>query len=324
MGAREIKGILVVTLLALTGPCWAQTPPRIAWIWPGTPGGNAIILSAFKDGMRENGMVEGKHYILDERYAEGRYDRFPAIVDGLLKLSPSIFMVNTIASVKAAQKATQTVPILFVHTNDPVGSGLVASLAHPGGNTTGLSTQNEDVINKNIEILLEVLPRASRIAVLSNPDNPSNPKMVKIVEARVTALGIRTSTFEATSPARLDNACSAIIQYRPHALLILPEAVFYDQHAVISMFATKQKIPAMASQSEYVTSGCLLSFGTSRPEVFRRSAIYVKKILGGTKPGEIPVEQPTKFELAVNLKTAKALGITIPKSILMRADEVIQ
>ena len=174
---KTIKKILVTLLLVLAVPCWAQAPPRIAWIWPGTPGGNATIVSAFKEGMRENGMVEGKHYILDERYAEGKYDRFPALADELLMRNPAILMVNTIASVRAAQQATKTVPIVFVHTNDPVGSGLVASLARPGGNTTGLSTQNEDVVEKYIELLRELLPRASRIAVLINPGNPSGPKM---------------------------------------------------------------------------------------------------------------------------------------------------
>lgn len=321
---RTIKNFLILILLMITVPCWAQAPPRIAWLWPGTPEGNAIILSAFKDGMRKNGMVEGKHYILDERYAGGKYDKFPALAEDLLKRSPAIIMVNTITSVRAAQQATKTVPIIFVHTNDPVGSGLVASLAHPGGNTTGLSTQNEDLINKYIELLREVIPGASRIAVLSNPDNPSCPKMFERVRVLSNTLGITARVFEVTSPNGLDTAFSAIKQYRPNALLVLPEAVFYDQRVHISEFVKKQKIPTIAAQSEYVTSGCLISFGTSRTEVFRRSAIYVKKILSGAKPADLPVEQPTKFEIAVNIKTAKALGITIPQSVMLRADEVIR
>ncbi len=313
---------LVLALLA--APSWAQAPPRIAWLWPGTPEGQAPAVSAFKDGMRENGLVEGKDYALDERYAAGRYDRCPALVDELLTREPAILMANTIASVQAAQRATKTVPIIFVNTNDPVGSGLVPSLAHPGGNTTGLSTQNEDVVEKYVELLHEVLPHASRLAVLSNPDNPSCPRMFERVRAAATALGITARAFEVTSPNGLKPVFSAITQYRPDALLVLPDAMFYDQRAPICAFATKQRIPAFVKDDESVTAGCLLSYGSSRREVFRRSAIYVKKILAGAKPTDLPVEQPTKFDLVINLKTAKALGLTIPQSLLMRADEVIQ
>ena len=311
-------------LLAIAVPCWAQAPPRIAWLWPGSQEGSVNLLSAFKDGMRDNGMVEGKHYVLDERYADGKYNQFPSLAADLLKRNPAILMVNTIASVRAAQQATKTVPIVFVHTNDPVGSGLVASLAHPGGNTTGFSTQNEEAINKYIELLREVLPRASRIAVLTNPSNPSCAKMFERVRAVTSSFGITARAFEATSPEGLDAAFRAIAKYRPNALLVLPEAMFYDQRVPISKFSISLRIPTIAAQSEFVTSGCLMSFGVNRREVFRRSAIYVKKILEGAKPADLPVEQPTKFEIVVNIKTAKVLGITIPRSLLLRADEVIQ
>ena len=321
---KTIKIILVTMFLAIALPCWAQAPPRIAWIWPGSVEGNAIIVSAFKEGMRENGLMEGKDYLLDQRYAEGKYDRFSALTDELLKRNPAILMVNTITSVRAAQQATKMVPIVFVHTNDPVGSGLVASLAHPGGNTTGLSTQNEDVVEKYIELLRELLPRASRIAVLINPGNPSGPKMFKRVSASAGAIGITARAFEVTSPGGLDSVFGAIAKHRPDALLVIPEATFFDQRNRIAALAIGQRLPAIVPQSEYVASGCLISFGTNRPEVFRRSAIYVKKILAGAKPADLPVEQPTKFELVVNMKTAKALGITIPQSVLLRADEVIK
>jgi putative ABC transport system substrate-binding protein len=321
---RKIKKIIFVSLLVISTPCWAQAPPRIAWIWPGSIEGNTIIVSAFKDGMRENGLVEGKDYVLDERYAEGKYDRFPVLADELLKRNPSIIMVNTVASVRAAQKATTKVPIVFVYTNDPVGSGLVASLARPGGNTTGLSTQFEDVVEKYIELLHELLPRASRIAVLVNPGNPTGPKMFKLVSASAEAFGITARAFEVTSPSGLDSVFSTIAKYRPDALLVIPEATFFDQRSRIAALAIGQRLPAIVPQSEYATSGCMISFGTNRREVFRRSAIYVKKILAGTKPADLPVEQPTKFELVVNMKTAKALGVTIPQSVLMRADEVIE
>lgn len=321
---KTIRKIVIAILLAIAVPCWAQAPPRIAWLWTGSPEAEATIVSAFKDGMRENGMIEGKHYILDERYASGKYDQFPAYAKELLKRNPAIIMANTIAAVRAAQQATKTVPIIFVSTNDPVGSGLVASLAHPGGNTTGLSSQNEDTINKYLELLREVLPRMSRIAVLSNPGNPSIPKMFERLRVMASSFGIAARAFEVTTPKDLDAVFSAIEQYRPNALLVLPDSMFYSQRDVISKFATSQRIPTIAANSQFVISGCLISFGTNRPEIFRRSANYVKKILGGAKPADLPVEQPTRFELVVNMKAAKALGITIPQSVLLRADEVIQ
>jgi putative ABC transport system substrate-binding protein len=298
--------------------------PRIAWLWPGTPEGFVASFGAFKEGMRENGLVEGKDYKLDVRYAEGKYDRLPALADELVKLKPAMILMSTIAAVRAAQKATKTVPLIFVSVNDPVGSGLVASLAHPGGNTTGNCSQSEDAINKNIELLREVLPRASRIAVLSNPNNPSNLKMFDRIRAVASTFGITARAFEVSTPSGFAAAFSAIAQYRPNALVVLPEAMFYDQRSVISKLATGQRIPTFASVSEFATSGCLMTFGPNRLDLNRRSAIYVKKILGGAKPADLPVEQPTTFELAVNLKTAKALGISIPQSLLLRADEVIQ
>jgi putative ABC transport system substrate-binding protein len=311
-------------LLALAVPSWAQTPPRIAWMWPGTPKGTATIRAAFMTGMSENGMVEGKHYILDERYAEGKYNRFPALTDELLKPNPAIIMVNTIPAVQAAQQATRTVSIVFVHINDPVGSGLITSLARPGGNTTGLSTQNEDAVNKYVELLREVLPRASRIAALVNPSNPSHAKLFATVSASAGTSGIAARAFEVASPDSLDAVFGEIAQYRPDALLGMPEATFFDQRERICSLAVGRRIPAIFPQADYVTSGCLMSFATSRREMHRYSAIYVKKILDGAKPADLPVEQPTKFELAVNMKTAKVLGITIPQSVLLRADEVIQ
>jgi ABC-type uncharacterized transport system substrate-binding protein len=321
---KPIMKSIVAMLLLIAIPCWAQALPRIAWLWTGSPEGQALLLSAFKDGMRENGMIEGKHYILDERYASGKYDQFPALAEELLRRNPAIIMANTIAAVRAAQQATKTVPIIFVSTNDPVGSGLVASLAHPGGNTTGLSSQNEDAINKYLELLREVFPRATRIAVLINPDNPSGPKMFERVRTVASSFKIGTQVFELTTPKGLDAVFSAIAQYRPNALLVLPDSMLSAQHGPISRFATSRRIPTITNNSQFVTSGCLISFGTNRPEIFRRSAIYVKKILGGAKPADLPVEQPTRFELVVNMKAAKALGITIPQSLLLRADEVIQ
>ena len=322
---RTARRTLCAWLLALALPAWAQAPPRIAWIWPGSAANSVDYLSAFNEGMRENGLVEGTHFMIEHRYGEGHYERFPALIDELLKHDPAVIMVVTIASVRAAQQATKTVPIVFVSTTDPLGSGLVTSLARPGGNTTGLSNQNEDLVTKYVELLHEALPRALRVAVLSNPANLSNPKMFKRVRDSAAGIGIAAREFEAVSPEALDTAFNAIAQHRPDVLLVLPDSVLGDRgRDRIAAFALKNRIPLVATSREAVAAGGLMSYGTKRRELYRRAATYVKKILAGAKPGDLPVEQPTKFELAINLRTAKALGLTIPQSILLRADEVIR
>jgi putative tryptophan/tyrosine transport system substrate-binding protein len=317
--------ILAALILALALPSWAQAPARIGWLWPGSAEREAAdYLLAFKQGMRENGLTEGRDFVLEQRFAEGRYERFPALVDELLKHDPAVILMVTIASVQAAQKATKAVPIVFVSTNDPVGSGLVESLAKPGGNTTGLSNQNEDLVPKYLELLRETLPHVSRIAVLSNPGNASNPKMAERLRDSAARLGIATRVFEATSPETLDATLSSLAEYRPDAMLSVPDSLISDQPNRVCGFPLRNGVPSFTFQSDMVASGCLMSYGTKRRELYRRAATYVKKILAGAKPADLPVEQPTKFELVINLKTAKALGLTIPQSVLLRADEVIQ
>ena len=274
--------------------------------------------------MRENGMVEGQHYVLDERYADGEYDRFPALTEELLALKPAIIMVNTIASVRVAQQATKTVPIVFVATNDPLGSGLIASYARPGGNTTGLSTQMEDVVTKPLQLLRELLPHASRIAVLVNPGNPSGPKLFEHLRTSALRLGIDAVAVEVASPQGLDAALDSIAQLRSEALLGVPDAMLASERERIAAFAIRSRIPSFGTARENAVAGALITYGFVQREQFRRAAIYVKKILAGAKPADLPVEQPTKFELVINLKTAKALGLTIPQSLLLRADEVIR
>lgn len=311
-------------LLVLALPAAAQAPARIAIIFPPDAASSATRLASFKQGMRENGLLEGKHYVIDARYAEGNYERFPAITDELLKRNPAVIMVSTIASVRVAQRATKTIPIVFASTNDPVGSGLVASLARPGGNTTGLATQGEDIIPKHVELIHEALPRATRFGVLVNPRNPSGPQLFGRIQAAAAALGITARAFEASSPEALDATFAAIAQHRPDALLMIGDYMFFDQRARISEFALKQRIPHFGGAPEYAASGSFMSYGTSPPAMFRRAGIYVKKILAGTKPADLPVEQPTIFELVVNLKTARALGITVPPIVMLRADRVIE
>ena len=321
---RSSLRLLIALLLALSLPSSAQAPARIAWIWPGSAENSVDFLSAFKQGMRENGLSEGRDFLVEQRFGEGRYERFPTLVDELLKNDPAVIVAVTIASVQAAQKATRTVPIVFVSTNDPVGSGLVDSLARPGGNTTGLSNQNEDLVPKYLELLRETLPRALRIAVLSNPGNRSNPKMSEQVRDLAAGFGIATRVFEVTSPERIDATLTTMAEYRPDAMLIVPDSLFFDQRDRVGVFALRNRIPTFTQQAEMVVSGSLMSYGTPRRELYRRAATYVRKILAGVKPADLPVEQPTRFELMINLQTAKAIGLTIPPSVLLRADEVIR
>ena len=318
------RATLCAWLLVLALPICAQVPARIARIGPGSAESREPCFSAFKQGMREGGLVEGTHYVLDERYADGNYDQFPALTGELLKRNPALVMVSTIASVRAAQQATKTVPIVFVAVNDPLGSGLVANLARPEGNTTGLSNQAEDTMAKNLQLLREVLPRATRVAVLFNPSNGSNPKLLERVRVAAPGLGIAVHPFGATAPGALDAVLGAIAQYRPDALLVIRDAMLADQRDRLAAFALKARIPLFVGQSSMVAAGGLIVYDSSLTDQCRRSATYVKKILAGTRPADLPVEQPTKFELVINLKTAKALGITIPPSVLLRADEVIQ
>jgi putative ABC transport system substrate-binding protein len=316
--------IVAAWLLAVALPGWTQAPARIAWLWPGSAENSVAFLAAFKRGMHENGLQEGRDFVVEQRFGEGKYERFPALVDELLKHDPAVILAVTIASVQAAQKATRAVPIVFVSTNDPVGSGLITSLAKPGGNTTGLSNQNEDLVPKYLELLRETLPRASRIAVFSNPDNPSNAKMFERVREAAAGFGITSRKFEAASPEAFDAAFGKIAEYRPDALLLVPDSLFFDQRKRIAAYALKARLPTFSQQSEMVDAGTLMSYGAQRRELYRRAATYVKKILAGAKPAELPVEQPMKFELSINLGTARALGLTIPQAVLLRADEVIE
>jgi putative tryptophan/tyrosine transport system substrate-binding protein len=323
------KLIIALGAGALTVPFgpFAQQPHnvwRLTFIGPGRAATTAVALSAFRDGMRENGLREGEHYVLDEKYAEGNYDRFPALTAEVLKDHPAIILVVTIASVRAAQQATKTIPIVFLSTNDPVGAGLVASLARPGGNTTGLSTQNEDLVSKFVELLRELLPRAKKVAVLVKADNPTGGSMFERVRASAGGFGVAAKAFEVAAPESLEVSLQSIKRYRPDALLIPADAALNDQRDRISAFGLKNRIPIIASNLFFVASGSLVSYGTNNLELFRRAATYVKKILAGARPGDLPVEQPTKIELVVNMKTAKALGIKMPQSVLLRADKVIE
>lgn len=330
LGAGTFTTILTTALaVALTASSAAHAqgsgpPARIGFIVPTNAAASATRLAAFKQGMRENGLIEGTHYVLDAVYADGQSERFPALAQELLQRAPTVIMVYTIAAVRAAQQATRTVPIVMPSGNDPVGSGLVASLARPGGNTTGLSSQGEDTMAKFVEFVREALPRAKRIALLINPSNSSNLKLGEQVRVAALKFGIETDTFEAAMPSALDATFASIARQRPDALVVVRDATLQGEHQRISAFALKNRIAAFGSFAEFAESGSLLAYGPSGLDMFRRSATYVKKILAGAKPADLPIEQPTKFDMVINLKTAKALGIKIPQGLLIQAERVIE
>jgi putative ABC transport system substrate-binding protein len=318
------RRILVALLVALAPPAGAQAPGRVAWISSSHANVVEPCVSAFKEGMREQGMVEGKRYVLAQTFAEGHYDRFPALTKEALLRNPAVLVGQTIASIRAMQQATKSVPILFVGVNDPVGSGLVGNLARPEGNTTGLSNQSEDLLAKYVEFLREILPRAKRVAIVFNTANGSHPKMLEQVRASTTGFGIATQSFGANSPGDLDATFGAVAKYRPDALLLVRDAMFVGERERIAALALEQRLPTFVGDARLVRAGGLFSYAASTLVTCHRAASYVKRILEGAKPADVPVEQPTTFELAINLRTAKALGLTIPRSLLVRADVVIQ
>jgi len=272
--------------------------------------------------LRELGYVEGKTVVIEPRHAAGRFDRLPELALELVRLKVDVLVVSGAPAAHAAKKATGTIPIVITNAADPVGTGLVASLARPGGNVTGLSDFNAGVITKRLELLKEVVPSASRIAILLNPANPTNPRQLKLVQAAAPAVGVTLLALEAKGADDIDRAFAAIRKERAGALVVVGDPMFSTHEKQILDGAARNRLPAIYSQAQWVDAGGLMCYGTNFPDLFHRAATYVDKILKGAKPADLPVEQPTRFELVINLKTAKAFGLTIPPSLLLRADRV--
>lgn len=291
---------------------------------PGTSGVQRLWEPFFHD-LRELGYVEGDNLFVERRYApEGQPDRLPALAGDLVRLKVDVIVAGGSLTPFAAKSATTTIPIVFSNHGDPVGSGLVVSLARPGGNITGLSLLSPELVGKQLELLKEVLPRAVRTAVLWNPTSRTHPRMLNEAEAPARALGLRLERLPANGLADYDGAFAAMTRARADALLVLGDPIFWYQRSRITELATKHRVPAIFGQREYVEAGGLMSYGTNLRDNFRRVATYVDKILKGAKPGDLPIEQPTTFELVINSKTARALGLTIPQSVLVRADQIIE
>ncbi len=290
---------------------------------PATPD-MARNINAFLRGMRDLGYVEGQNLRIEWRFAEGRAERHPGFAAELVGLKVDVIVAVVTPAVQAAKGATTTIPIVMITAGDPVGSGLVASLARPGGNVTGLSSMTIDLSAKQVELLKASVPKVTRVAVLWNPAHPAHPLMLKEAEGAARAVAVQLQILEARDPDEFDRAFAAMTRERAGALLVLADPMFFAHRVRLTQLAAKSRLPSMYLTREYVEAGGLISYGPSYLDLCLRAATYVDKILKGAKPSDLPVEQPTKFELVINLKTAKALGLTIPQSVLIRADEVIQ
>jgi putative ABC transport system substrate-binding protein len=295
---------------------------RIGLLRSGSPTSDSHLLEAFRQGLRALGYVEGQNLVIEARYAEGSEERYHDLAAELVRLQVDVIVAGGGSAIRAAQHATHTIPIVMAGTGDAVASGFVASLAHPGGNITGLSDLGAELPGKRLEFLKELVPQRARIAVLGNPASPQMHTLT--VAAR--ALGIQLHVVELRRADELATAFAAMSQEHTDALLVIDDGQLLNRQRarVVADLAAQHRLPAMYSWREYVDAGLLMSYGPSQRDMQRRVATYVDKILKGAKPADLPVEQPTKFELIINLKTAQALDLTIPPSILLQADEVIR
>jgi putative tryptophan/tyrosine transport system substrate-binding protein len=297
---------------------------RIGYLDQGSADGNKPYVEAFRQALRDLGWVEGKNIAMELRFAEGKTDRLPALAAELVRLKVDLIATSSTPAALAAKRATTTIPIVIGFAADPVGSGIVSSLAHPGGNITGWTHQGLELRQKYLELLKEAVPEAKRFGVLWNPANPVHKSSMKVIEAAAQRLKVELYLVGVQDSKEIEGAFSTLAGKRADALIVYPDGLFLDQKALIVTLAARRRLPAMYGIREYVEAGGLMAYGTNLSEMYRLGASFVDKILKGAKPGDLPVEQPTKFELVINLKTAKSLGLTIPQSVLGRADEVIQ
>ncbi len=281
-------------------------------------------VQAFRQGLRDAGYVEGRDVVIEWRSATGDYARLPALAADLMQRELDVIVVDGTPGALAVRRTTSTIPIVLAVAADPVATGLVANLAHPGGNITGLSGMGVEFSAKRLQLLKETIPRLTRVAVLRNPANPWHTKVVEDLKAVAPSLSIELSVVSVRTPEEIGQGFSAVSRARAQALYVIGDGLFLTHRAILVKLASKDRLPSIYWARHFADAGGLMSYGPNFGDSWRRSAGYVDKILKGAKPGDLPIEQPTKFEFVVNLKTAKALGITIPESILLRADEVIR
>ncbi len=326
MRRRKFMTLLGGAAIALPFTARAQQKamPVIGYLSSTSPGPAAPFMAALRQGLSETGYVDGQNLTIEYRWAEGRYDRLPALAADLVGRQVDAIVTQGGPSAPAAKTATSTIPIVFAGGGDPVGLGLVASLARPGGNITGFSIMNVELMPKRLELLSELVPQAKVIALLVNPNTPTTEQMMPAVQEAVQAKGVQLHILKANTESEIDAAFAALVQRQAGALLVNADPFFFYRHEQIVALAARHAVPAIYEVREYAMAGGLISYGASLTAVFRQVGIYAGKILKGANPADLPVVQPTTFELVINLKTAKALGLAIPPSILSRADEVIE
>ena len=321
---------LVVALSILAAPLAADAQPtgkvyRIGLLLSGSAATPAPAVEAFREGLRELGWVEGQNIVIDYRFAESRFDRLPDLAAELVRLKVDVIAAGPTPPAVAAKNATGTIPIVMLGAAEPVELGLIASLARPGGNVTGLSwSVNLEIIGKGLQLLKETVPKIRLVAILWNPANPAHAIAIRDVKRAARSLGVQLQLLEARGPNEFDGAFAAMAKQRVEALLVVADTVFLFHRARLADLEAKYRLPSMHGTLQNVEAGGLMSYGPNIVAVWRRAAFFVDKILKGTKPADLPVQQPTKFDLVINLKTARALGLTIPPSLLVRADQIIE
>ncbi|HXV83181.1 MAG TPA: ABC transporter substrate-binding protein [Candidatus Binatia bacterium] len=325
MATRAVALALCAVLSALSFHAEAQQPEKVHRIGylGGTSTSTSGRIEAFRQGLRELGYVEGKN-IIEWRHAEANPGRQRALAAELVRLKVDVIVTPGATDTRTAKEATATIPIVMAQDPDPVGSGFVTSLARPGGNITGLSSLRADLSGKRLELLKEILPKLSRAAVLGTSINPPNLEFLRETEVAAQAFGVQLQYLDILDPKDIETAFRAANKARTDVVLVLGGRVLYSHRIQIAKLAVKSQLPSIYQVAEFVEAGGLMSYGTSINELFRRAATYVDKILKGAKPADLPVEQPTKFELVINLKTAKQIGVAIPPNVLARADRVIR
>jgi putative ABC transport system substrate-binding protein len=328
MNRRQFLGIVSASLLA--APVVTEAQPagkvaRIGYLSVATPEGDKMLVAAFRQGLREHGYVEGSNVVIEVRHAAQRPERMPGLAAELVSLKIDVAVVYGTSAILALRKVHSTLPIVMTVHADPVGTGLVASLARPGGQVTGLTDGHADLAPKRLELLKTAVPSASRVAALLNPTVPQAKRQLDHLRHAAPALGLRLLVFEVTGPDDITRVFARAAREGADVVLIIPDPTWTSgQWARLADVAMKHRLPAIGTRSGHAEAGMLMSYGTNFTELWRRSATYVDKILKGANPGDLPVEQPTTFELVINLKTAKALGLTIPPSLLVRADQIIE
>jgi putative tryptophan/tyrosine transport system substrate-binding protein len=321
---RELMLLGIALTAARTLGAQQKAMPVIGYIASGSPGPAAPNVAAFHQGLSETGYVEGQNVTIEYRWAEGHYDRLPALAADLVARKVDLIAADGIPAALAAKSATSTIPIVFAVGADPVAGGLVASLARPGGNLTGVSVMSSELVPKRLELLSELVPKARVIALLVNPNNPDAEHVVRDGQDAARAKGVQLPVLKDSTESEIDAAFATLVQLQAGGLVVQAEPLFNSQREQLVALASRHAVPAISAWREFADAGGLISYGASRTGGWRQIGTYVGKILKGAKPADLPVQQPTTFELVINLRTAKALSLTLPQSILQLADEVIE